>query len=245
VVGRKTSLSNVLSLPLSEERVMIGEYTIDQELERKAEAIARTSYPDLVIITTHQAKRYIPLQQLALLDQKVTKERDAAYRQGFDAGRQTGHEAGLNIGQAEAKQVVGSLSGLIADVTCQRALILEEAKDKILEMVLKISRKMTFAAAKIDPNLTVAIIAGAIEQLLDKSKIIIKVHPDHLAVVEQNIDRFRGDDTTIKEFSIESDPRVRTGGCFIETPSGDIDARLESMHDVISQSILESGEKAE
>lgn len=238
-------MSNVLSLPMSDERVMIGEYTVDQELEKKADDVARTSYPELVIITTLQGKRYIPLQQLAILDQKVIQEREAAYRQGFDAGRQAGHASGLKTGQEEAQRVVASLSGLIADITSQRALILEEAKDKILDMVLKIARKMTFAAAKIDPNLTVAIIAGAIDQLLDKSKIIIKVHPDHLAVVEQSIDRFRGNDTTIKEFAIEADPRVRTGGCFIETPSGDIDARLESMHDVISQSILESGEKAE
>lgn len=242
---RKTSLSNVLSLPLSLERVVIGEYTIDRETEKKADAIARDSYPDLIIITTSQGKRFIPLQQLAMLEEQFQTAREAARRTGFEEGRQSGYAAGLKAGQEEAERVVASLSGLVADVTRQREAILIEAKDKILEMVLKISEKVTFAAAKADPNLTAAIISGAIDQLLDKSKIVIKVHPDHLAVVEQYIDRFRGSDTSIKEFAIEADPRVRTGGCFIETPSGDIDARLESMLDVIAQALLESGEKAQ
>ncbi len=51
-----------------------------------------------------------------------------------------------------------------------------------------------------------------------------------------------GDNTAIKEFEIMADSRIRVGGCFIETPSGDIDARLESMYSVIKQALLEGEE---
>jgi flagellar assembly protein FliH len=77
-----------------------------------------------------------------------------------------------------------------------------------------------------------------IDQLVDKSRLKIKVHPDHLPIMEQNIDRFLQNSTAIKELTFEADPRVRMGGCFIETPSGDIDARLESEFEIIENAIL-------
>ncbi len=231
-------MSNVRTLQLATEKVVIGEYSVDLDKQLKAEKLVAEAYPEITIISTALGKKQIPLQELLLIHGRYTRERDATYRLGYDDGRESGYNDGLKDGQREAREVVASLSHLVADVTGQRAAILADAKDKILDMVLKISQKLTFSAATLDPEVTMAIISGAIEQLLDKSRIKIKVHPDHLAIVEQNIDRFRGSDTSIKEFTFEADPRVRIGGCFIETPSGDIDARLESMFDIIRQSLL-------
>jgi flagellar biosynthesis/type III secretory pathway protein FliH len=65
----------------------------------------------------------------------------------------------------------------------------------------------------------------------------ILVHPDFLPIVEQNIARYLSGRSVIKDLTVEADPRVRLGGCFIQTPSGDIDARLESQFDVIEDVI--------
>ena len=232
-------MSNVRSLKLSDNRILIGEYAVDQEAEKQAEQFLAEAHPGLMIITTAEGKRQIPLQDILLLEQRFQAEKAAAEKTEYERGRQSGYEAGLDKGREEARKVVASLSGLLTDITGQRHQLLAEAKDQILELILKISQRLTFTAAAIDPNITRSIVSGAIDQLLDKSRLKIKVNPDHLAQLEQYIDRFRGQDTAIKEFIIEPDPRVRVGGCFIETPSGDIDARLDSMYDIIKQSILE------
>ncbi len=199
----------------------------------------------MMIITTPEGKKQIPLQDILILQQRFQTELAAIEKDAFERGRQSGYEAGLDKGREEARKVVASLSGMLTDLTKQRHDLLSEAKENILNLVLKISEKLTFTAATLDPEITKSIITGAIDQLLDKSKIKIKVHPDHQAELEQHIDRFRGNDTAIKEFHIEPDPRVRVGGCFIETPVGDIDARLESMYDIIKQTILEGEDSPE
>ena len=81
-------------------------------------------------------------------------------------------------------------------------------------------------------------IGGVIDQLVDRTKLRVKVHPDHLPLVEQNMDRFLASSTVIKDLKFEADPRVRMGGCFIETPTGDIDARLSSQFEVIEDTLL-------
>lgn len=235
-------MSNIRSLPLSGRRVLIGEYAVDHEAEIKAEELLMQSHPDLMIISTPEGKRQIPLQDILLLQQQFQKEIAATEESAFERGRRTGYEAGLEKGREEARKVVASLSGMLTDLTGQRHKLLSEAKENILNLVLKISERLTFTAATLDPEITRSIITGAIDQLLNKAKIKVKVHPDHLAALEQYIDQFRGSDTAIKEFHIEPDPRVRIGGCFLETPVGDIDARLESMYEIIKQSILDGGD---
>jgi flagellar assembly protein FliH len=224
---------------------LIGEYVVDQEAEREAEHLLETAHPELLVIKTPEGKRQIPLQDILLLEQRFQEEKAAVEKVSFECGRQSGYEAGVEKGQEEARKVVSSLSGLLTDVTRQRHELLADAKENILELILKISQRLTFSAASIDPELTKSIISGAVEQLLDKSKIKVKVSPNHLAELEQYIDRFRGSDTAIKEFIMEADPRVRVGGCFIETPAGDIDARLESMYDIIRQTILDGEDSPE
>ena len=56
------------------------------------------------------------------------------------------------------------------------------------------------------------------------------------------MDRFLSGSTAIKDLQFEADPRVREGGCFIETPTGDIDARLESQFEVIEHVLRGGGE---
>lgn len=239
---RTTSLSNIRSIKLARQKILIGDYAVDKKAEEKAEALIGNSYPELSIITTVEGKKQIPLQHLLVMDDRIKSEKKAIYDERYDEGYKTGHQAGyaagLAEGQKDARQIVSSLSGILNEIKQQRQVVLEEARQKILEMVLKISEKLTFGAVEIDPELTMSIISGAIDQLLDKKKIKVKVNPDHLPEIEQHIDRFRSQDTSIKDFNLEADPRVRRGGCFIETPTGDIDARLESMFDIIKQSII-------
>ena len=131
----------------------------------------------------------------------------------------------------------------IADAITQREILLNEAREKILELVIQISRKVTFDALTVDPESTLMMIRGVIEGLVDRSKLKIKVNPDHLPIVEQNIDQFVPKSATLKEVTIEADARVRYGGCLIETPTGDIDARLESQFEVLQEAILSREEQ--
>lgn len=232
-------MSNVRSMPLADQRIYIGQEAIDHKAQHEAQQLLQSLHPDLKVMTTADGKRQISLQDILLLEESHRQEKEAAAKAAYESGQEAGYAAGMEKGREEARKVVASLSKVLSDISGQRETILREAREKIFELVLKISRRLTFTAAELDPDVTMAIINGAIDQLLDKSRLKVKVHPNHLPEVEHNIERFRGVDTKIKEFILEADPRVRVGGCFIETPAGDIDARLDSMYEVIKQSILD------
>lgn len=228
-------MSKLLQCAVTEERVIIGEYRADIEADRLAEKQLASRFPDVQVTTSLEGRKLIPIQEIFKIEERMRRDTELQRQKGYEDG----YNKGLSEGQKEARKVVANFSGLITDAVKQREILYEDARRKILELVLQIARKVTFDAARIEPEITAGIIDGVIKRLTDKSKIKVKVHPDHLPHIEQQLDRFRGDSTAVKELVIEADSRVRCGGCFIETPTGDVDARIDSQLDIIAEALNE------
>ena len=228
-------MSKLLHRPLLNDKVIIGEYRVDIEADQLSEKKLATKFSDINVITSVEGRKLIPIQEIIKIEQRLIRDKETEYKRGY----QDGYRQGKTEGHLEAQKVIDNFATLIMDAVRQREILYEEAHSKILDMVINISRKVTFEAARVDPDITAQIISGAIKKLVDKSKIKVKVHQDHLPLLEQQIEQFRGDSTAIKELAIEADSRVRYGGCFIETPTGDIDARLESQIEIIAEALGE------
>lgn len=227
-------MSKIIRRTFLAPNVHIGEKHLDFERENTAEKKLSLIFPIVSVMTDADGAKLIPISEVFKMEEIHNHELDKARQAGFEQGRQIGLQEGLK----EAQKVLGQFEQAISDAVTQRESLLNEARERVLELILSISRKVTFDAVKIDPELTVKMIEGVIDSLMDRSEIKIKVHPDHLPIVEQGMDKFLQGSTSIKKISIEPDPRVRMGGCFIETPNGDIDARLESQFDVIKETLL-------
>lgn len=231
-------MSRIIRSAAQAPAVFIGERHLDFDLEAKAEEKLGRIFPVVSVITDADGARLIPIQEVFNIEKTLNEE----LRKSHDEGYELGYKAGLEKGLAEAEKVLGQFNQAIKDAVSQRESILEESREKILNLVLEISRKVTFDAIELDPEATLEMINGVINTLIDRSRLKIKVNPNHHPIIEQNINRFLTGSATIKEIAIEPDPRVRYGGCFIETPSGDIDARLESQFEVIKE-VLVAGDE--
>ncbi|MDF1543628.1 MAG: FliH/SctL family protein [bacterium] len=219
-------------------RVFIGEK--HRDFEKEAVAVNRLGHliPLVNIVTDSDGAKLIPIQEVFKIEQYLTEACEESRKAGFEQGFEEGKQVGLK----EARNVLAQFNEAIANAVTQREGLLNEARDQVLKMVMQISRKVTFDSIEVDPESVIKLIEGVIDGLIDRSVLRIKVNPRHLPIVEQNMDRFLEGSTTIKEIKIEPDPRVKYGGCFIETPTGDIDARLESQFEVVEEALNSDGE---
>jgi len=235
-------LSNIIRHTRRAPKVSIGEMHLDFQKEVLAEQELSRVFPEVSVVTGADGAKMIPIQETFKMVPAFEDQTQAAHRSGHEEGYQTGLNQGREEGRAEAERVLRQFQQAIKDTVEQRETLLREAKSKILDLVMQISRKVTFEAVSVDPRATLSIINGVVDSLVDRSKLKIKVNPEHLPLIEQNMERLKKESSTFKEISVEPDPRVRYGGCFIETPTGDIDARLESQLEVIEETLL-SGEE--
>jgi len=218
--------------------VFIGEAQCDKAAVARAEESLRAFLPSVAVVSDASGGRFIPIQEAGKMEKFVCEEREKAYRRGLTEG----HQRGLQEGLGQARRVAEQFDRAIKDAISQRESLLLEAREKVLDLIIEISRKVTFDAVRADPEAALSMIRAVIDGLIDRSRLKIRVHPDYLPVVEQNAQRFLSGDATIKEITFEPDPRVGYGGCLIETPTGDIDARLESQFDVITE-LMKAGEE--
>lgn len=228
-------IRNVIEAPT----VFIGEKHLDLDTQGMAENCLGKLFPVVAVITDPDGAKLIPIHEVFKIEELMNRELGKARRQGHEQG----YQAGLNKGLEEAAKVLQQLDQAIKNVITQREALLEEARTKVLELIIKISRKVTFDAVEADPEITLQMINGVINTLVDRSQLKIKVNPQHLPIVEQNIERFLKGSTTIKQIQVVPDARVQYGGCFIETPNGDIDARLESQFEVIREVLMADEEE--
>jgi len=215
--------------------VVIGERRFSLEREAQTEKRMQELLPMVEVLTDSTGAKLIPIEEFDKVATFIDQERKRCYNEGHTQGRTEGHQHGLNEGLTKAREVTSQLEQSISDTLTQRQALLEDAKQNVLQLVLKVCQKVTFGAIEVDPEKTLKLISGVIDSLIDRSRITIKVNPQHLPIIEQHIDDFLEGDATIKEIAIKADPRVRFGGCLIETPTGDIDARLDSQFDVIAE----------
>lgn len=227
-------MSKIIRFITEAPAIFIGERQRDLNAESHAERKLAELFPQVSFITDLDGAKLIPMFEVSKFEQALNRVREEAY----SAGQQKGFAQGLEKGRDEARKVLSQFDHAIRDAVQQRESMLEESREKILDLVLKISRKVTFDAIEFDRESIVTMISRIIDSLVDRSRLTIKVHPDHLPILEQSMNRFLQNSTAIKELRFEPDPRVRFGGCFIETPTGDIDARLESQFEVISDVVL-------
>ena len=219
--------------------VTIGdEKRFDPVKEAAAEKRLHAFLPTVAVLTDVTGARLIPILEVDHIERAFISEKERVRREAHQAGHDEGYARGKAEGLQKAEEVLQQLERAINDAVTQREALLEEARHRVLELVVQISRKVTFDAVEVDPETTLGIIEGVIGTLVDRSRLRLKVNPDHLPIIEQNVDRFLKGSATTKEITVEADPRVSYGGCMIETPGGDIDARLESQFEVVSEAIL-------
>ncbi|MCH7946240.1 MAG: hypothetical protein IIC66_00405 [candidate division Zixibacteria bacterium] len=227
-------MSKVVRITQEAPVVYIGEQRLDLEKDAESVTILTQVFPEVRVETAADGIKLIPAREIIKINQVLTHEKELSEK----LGREQGYQQGLKEGLAEAEKVLKDFESAISDAINERQRLFEDAKTNILSLVMQISRKVTFDAVSIDPDATLHIISKVVDSLVDKSFIKIKVNPDHLPIVEQNIDKFLKNNSTIKEIKIEPDSRVDFGGCLIETPTGDIDARIDSQLNSIEQTLI-------
>lgn len=165
---------------------------------------------------------------LRFLEADVVREK--AFQAGYEAGQET---AAKEIQDAIDSQrtLHEALKKALEDITSLKDAILDQAEGDILQLVTAIAKKLVCRELRQNPDTIVAVVKEAIKTARTGDEIIIRIHPDDYATLEQHLDELRqsleragGDGVAIR---IASSPELTPGGCIVETDTNLIDMSLE------------------
>jgi flagellar assembly protein FliH len=172
---------------------------------------------------------------------KKTKENierleQEAYEKGFVQGEKDGFE----LGEKKAIKIIANIEKLFNEINGIKKDLIRENEKELVDLIFAVAEKIVHHEVRRDDTAIKEAILNSLDMAVEKSKIFFNVNPDDYDFVEKlRPDLFR-QNNEIKSIVVTSDPAISRGGCFLETPRGNIDATIESKLEKIYQSFQET-----
>lgn len=184
---------------------------------------------------THMAKDLLGKAEdtLKASQDKASLIEQEAYEKGFAQGEIDG----LEFGKKEAVKVIENIENLLKACQDIKKEIIRKYEKELLELVFVIAEKVINYKITSDEEIVKQTVLKALRLAPEKGDITIKVSSEDFdymkSVKEDCATEFKG----LKSIKLAPDLSVERGGCLLETPYGDIDARISTQLQKIFQSL--------
>lgn len=169
--------------------------------------------------------------------QVVEQTREHSYQEGFAAG--------VADREAEARQAVETMTQLHGAIETQRAQILREADQLVVDLAVALARRVTGIQAALDHRILLRAARAALEQLGAQSQLALVVHPEDLNLARRFAQRWAEKAGGRSPLRVRAGEEVDRGGCLLEGEEANLDARLETQLETLRLALRDALEKGQ
>ena len=173
--------------------------------------------------------------QASRQDQLASIEREA-YEKGFAQGEKDG----LELGQAKADKLIHNLEILLEEIGHLKTRLGKQYEKEILDLVFTVAKKVIQTQLLFDESAVRDTIRSALALTAERRNIVLKINPEDFEYVEKIRPDLFTEQPNLKSLTVTADTAIGRGGCVLETPSGDVDATIETQLGRIYQSLNEA-----
>lgn len=185
-------------------------------------------------VDAEQRKAFQHQAELQALRNEAREEaRREGHREGFEAGRQEGHAQGLEEGRRagehetarQRREALAPLADLVEEFRRALADLDHAIAEDLVDLALATGRQLAGDALREEPAEILNLVRTLIhEEPALNGKTRLWLHPDDLALVEQELHA----EFHAAGWKLHPDDQLSRGGCRVTSPSGELDATLES-----------------
>jgi len=175
------------------------------------------------------------MERLRLAFEEEGRQREAqAYARGVTAGRSQ-HEEKFRL---EMQKTADTLDKVFREIGMLKQQLIHEAEEEIIRLSLHIAEKIVHHEIKSNPEVIHHVLTKAMENVLDRDNITIRLHPDDyhqlMAIKNDFLQNYDG----LKNVVFQKDETVKQGGTIIETQHGEVDARIDQQLREVTRTML-------
>jgi len=172
------------------------------------------------------------------MKENISSIEQEAYEKSFAQGEKDGFE----FGEKKAIKVIENIENLFNEMVSLKHDVLRQYEKEIIDLIFAVAEKIVNHEVRSSESVIKNAIFEALELVVEKSKVVFNVNPDDYDYVEKLRPELFNQNKGLKSIVVTSDPGVSRGGCYLETPYGNIDATIESKLEKIYQCLQESVE---
>ncbi|MBP2653121.1 MAG: Flagellar assembly protein FliH/Type secretion system HrpE [Firmicutes bacterium] len=197
---------------------------------------------DASVITqlAHEEAASIIAQASVQVEQLRQEAIDDGVRQGYDEGLAQGHEAGLSQMTEAIDDAIQRAQLIIEAAENEAKRNLVQAERQIVEIAITIAGKILFREIDENPMVLLPIVKAALDKVCDQEKITVRVNPEEYSLVLEAKPELSTALKVCAAISIIADDSLKVGDCIVETPYGNVDARIDSQLEVLTAALRDA-----
>lgn len=189
-----------------------------------------------------QEKKRILLEEAQTrIEAEAAAALNAAKEQGSREGYDAGYQDGLKTAQKEQRQAIleanAQAEKTIADAKADKLNYLVEAEGQIADLVLDIANKILPQHFIDVPQVILPLVRKAIMKIKDQPEVIIRVSPDQYDLLLLAKNEFKSLLEGQGTLEVKSDESLSISDCVLESPAGNVDARLSVQLEAIKAAV--------
>lgn len=166
---------------------------------------------------------------------QAVQMKEEAQKQGYKEGFAEGFARGEQAAREEFAPFLKMLQKLVLDLSEFRSKMYPQVEREMVEMVVALAKKVIHHELSSSADRVKAMILLGVQSVVNKEKLVIKVHPADKGYAESFSPELRQTFENIGNLVIEATPSMERGGCVIETNFGSVDARLKNLDEQIDK----------
>lgn len=164
---------------------------------------------------------------------------EAEFQLRLNDAFEKGLTEGKNLAERGLVNVFRSLRAATESVQALREKVMRESEDDLIDLVMKVARKVILREVAMDRGILLGVVQAAIAALSERCEITIRLNPDDYILVTTGQDATFRKELLTERMRLKSDPVVLQGSCLIDSEMGTLDAGIEGQLDEIFRRLLE------
>ncbi|MDY0212633.1 MAG: FliH/SctL family protein [Desulfuromonadaceae bacterium] len=153
---------------------------------------------------------------------------------------QKGVAAGIRQVEDKLAQTTTALAQAAQKLSTQSESIMQRSAEDMLHLVMAIARRIIQVEINEHKETIVRIVQQTINAAVQAEEFHIRVNPEDMQVLNEHKPLFVASLSGLSNIEFVSDSTITRGGCVLESPSGRVDATLETQLDEIFAHLKET-----
>lgn len=187
--------------------------------------------PELQILKAGDYVAFVDANQIVEAAKKKAAQIEEDAKKAYEDEKKRGYDQGLEEGNQR-------ISELMIDAVAKSVKNFEDFENDIINIVIQATKKIL---GELDEKQLISrVVRNALENVRNQKKVTLIINPSQVTVVKEQITNLLAEYPTINFIHIDSDARVKSGGCKLETEMGVVDASLEVQLEAIRKSLVKA-----
>ena len=181
-------------------------------------------------------------QEIEHLLEKAKKEAEIIKKKAYEEGFIRGKNEGLELEKKRLSEIVHNLINGLSEINYLKEKMVEQLEKNMIILIKEISKKVILNETFTNKEIVKNLIKQALQQLIDKTHVDIKVSPQDFEYLLKFKRKFLEEVEGLKHINIIKEKKVKPGDFIIETDTEILDGRIEKRLENIFKAIEEQSE---